>query len=51
MGKNKTDIAQIPYITHEYRMHKAYEREKRLKCILIATNVLWAVVALILVAG
>ena len=44
-------MAQIPYIEHEYRMYKAYKRENRLKCILIGTNIIWAVIALILVAG
>ncbi len=47
----KINMAQIPYIEHEYRMYKAYQREKRLKYILIGTNIVWAVVALILVAG
>lgn len=44
-------MAQVPYIEHEYRLYKAYQREKRLKYILIGTNIIWAVIALILVAG
>ena len=44
------DMAQIPYIEHEYRMFKAIEREtKKRKRALIITNVFWvaAVVGLV----
>ena len=45
------EMAQIPYIEHEYRIYKAYEREKRLKLMLIGTNILWALVVIMLVVG
>lgn len=32
--KEKSDLAQIPYISHEYFMFKAYRRENRLKILL-----------------
>lgn len=48
------DMAQIPYIEHEHRMFKAYqresrlkEREEKLKGWLIATNVVWFIVAIL----
>lgn len=41
------DMAQIPYIEHEYRMYKAYIREKKLKVWLVITNCLWMVGAII----
>ena len=37
----KVDMAQIPYVEHRMRMYRAYERERRLKVTLIATNALW----------
>ena len=47
----KNEIAVIPYIEHELRMYKAYKREKRLKIMLAASNLIWAsVVAVILFA-
>lgn len=44
-------MAQIPYIEHEYRMYKAYQREKKLKIGLICSNIVWALIALILISG
>ena len=39
----KSDVlAQIPYIEHELRMHKAYKRESILKGLLVASNLIWA---------
>jgi hypothetical protein len=38
---DKKDMATIPYIAHEARMFKAYQREKSLKALLIASNCLW----------
>lgn len=46
----KPDMAQIPYIEHEYRMYKAYQREKRLKISLICSNIVWVLLVLILIA-
>lgn len=47
----KKDIAQIPYIEHELRMHKAHCREERLRWMLIASNLIWAgIVAVMLFA-
>lgn len=40
-------MAQIPYIAHKARMYKAYKREKRLKIMLVATNVLWGILFLV----
>ena len=45
------EMAQIPYIEHEYRMYKACKREKILKSILIVTNILWALIVITLVTG
>ena len=42
-------MAMIPYVEHELRMFKAYEREKRLKFILTATNVFWVGLTLLLI--
>ena len=39
------DMAQIPYIEHERRMFKAYQREKRLKILLFGTNISWLFIA------
>lgn len=44
---NNKDMAQIPFVAHEYRMELAYKREKRLKVMLIGTNSLWLVGAFI----
>jgi hypothetical protein len=41
------DMAQIPYIAHLARMYKAHQREKRLKIMLVATNVLWGILFLV----
>lgn len=41
---DEKELAQIPYVVHEYRMWEAYKRERRLKISLIVSNVLWAVV-------
>lgn len=45
------EMAQIPYIAHLARMHKAYKREleleeknKRLKLLLKITNIIWGVI-------
>ena len=38
----KNEIAVIPYIEHELRMHKAYKRENILKGLLVASNLMWA---------
>ena len=47
----KSDMAQIPYIEHELRMAKAYDREKKLrdknanlKRLFVASNLLWGCV-------
>jgi hypothetical protein len=41
------DMAQIPYIAHLARMYKAHKREKLLKIMLVATNVLWGILFLV----
>jgi hypothetical protein len=43
------EMAQIPYIEHELRMFKAYERERRLKFMLTASNVFWVGLTLLLI--
>jgi hypothetical protein len=40
-------IATIPYIVHELRMYKAHQREKRWIVLLIITNCLWIVGAIL----
>ena len=47
----KKDIAQVPYIEHELRMHKAYKRESILKGLLVASNLIWlgTVIAMLIV--
>ena len=40
---SKIDMATIPYIEHEKRMFKAYQREKKLFFSLIVTNVIWVI--------
>ena len=42
------NMAQIPYIEHENRMFKAYQRENCLKAWLLGTNLLWLLITLIL---
>lgn len=42
MTKNKSDMAQIPYIVHKCRMYKAYKRETRLKWAIVIINIVWA---------
>ena len=39
----KPDMAQIPYIAHEYVMFKAYRRENRLKMLLTFSTVINAI--------
>jgi hypothetical protein len=41
------DMAQIPYIEHKHRMFKAYRRERRLKALLVCSNCLWLVMAIL----
>ena len=45
--ENKTDMAMIPFIAHLARMHKAEMRERRLKRLLILSNVFWLIVCLL----
>lgn len=49
--KNNIDMAQIPYIEHEYRMTLAHIREKRLIWGLIISNVVWALLFALKVGG
>lgn len=42
--KDKTEMAMIPFIAHMARMHKAEMRERRLKKLLLITNIFWLVV-------
>ena len=37
------EIAQIPLISHEYRMYLAHKRERELRLILIFTNAVWVI--------
>lgn len=41
------DMAQIPYIEHKHRMFKVYQREKRLKVLLVCSNCLWLIAAIL----
>jgi hypothetical protein len=50
----KPDMAQIPYIEHELRMAKAYEREEKLKeknaylkRLFVGINIFWGCVVAI----
>jgi hypothetical protein len=45
--KDMGDMAQIPYIEHEARMFKAYQREKRWMMLFIISNCLWIVGAIL----
>lgn len=42
------DLAQIPYIEHEKRMFKAYQKINLLKMILVASNCMWLIVVFLL---
>ena len=44
-----SNMAHIPFIEHKKRMYKAYCRERNLKLLLIISNVLWLIIALLLV--
>ena len=48
--KCKSDMAQIPYIEHKKRMYKFYEKARKLRIMLIATNAIWLSVVGALVA-
>ena len=43
MTGQKNDMAQISFIAHKKALFEAYKREKRLKIMLIATNIIWAI--------
>ena len=43
----KDNMSCIPFIVHEEQMFKAYEREKRLKTIIVLTNSLWLIGAIL----
>lgn len=43
-----SELSLIPFVEHKKRMFKAYQREQRLKISLIATNILWLIVFIIL---
>lgn len=47
---NDKEMAQIPYIEHEKRMFKAYQRENKLKYLLFGANALWGLILLLLFA-
>lgn len=40
-------LATIPYIVHEARMYKAYQREKKWKMLFFVSNFLWIVGAIL----
>lgn len=42
------DLAKIPYIEHEKRMFKAYQREVKLKYFLLGSNILWGLIVVLL---
>lgn len=42
------NMAQIPYIEHQRRMFKMYDSKKKIKIVLITTNVIWAALFTIL---
>lgn len=45
---NKPNMYTISYIAHCKRMYKAQIREKRLKGILILSNILWLILAVLI---
>lgn len=45
---DKKELAQIPYIVHELRMHKAHDKRKRLRRWLIGTNLMWLGIVILL---
>lgn len=48
-NKCKSDMAQIDYIEHKKRLFKFYQKIRKLRIMLIATNVIWLSVVLALV--
>lgn len=38
------NLAKIDYVQHRYRMFLAWKRERRLKALLLASNVLWLII-------
>jgi hypothetical protein len=42
-GKMVDELYMIPYISHCKRMAKAYRREKKLKILLVGSNLLWLI--------
>lgn len=48
--KKTNDLAQVPYIEHELRMHKAYKRENILKGLLVASNLIWATTVIVMLS-
>jgi hypothetical protein len=51
MANKEKGLATIPYIAHEYRLFKAYKREKRLEGLLIISNLLWLIIVILLLVG
>lgn len=49
--KKDIKMATIPYIEHEHRMYKAYQRESLLKIGLIASNTIWVILFALKVGG
>lgn len=49
--KETINMATIPYIEHEYRMYKAYVRERMLKIGLIVSNTIWVILFTLKVGG
>ena len=43
----KPEMAQIPFVEHEFRIFKAHQREIRLKAFLIGSNCLWFIAAVL----
>ena len=43
----KVNMAQIPYIEHKKRIYKAYKREQKLKILLVCTNAMWVLGAVL----
>lgn len=42
-GKMVDELYMIPYISHCRRMAKVYRREKKLKILLVGSNLLWLI--------
>ena len=46
----KPDMLEIPYIEHKKRLYKFYQKNRALRMMLIATNMVWLLIVVALIA-